>query len=252
VPSYKWVIRIASVALVLVAWQLIGGSLNPTLYSSPTLIVGAFINLALTTTFLTDLVTTIRDFAVGYALAVVLGVLTGLAMARWKTIETALDPYVNALYSTPYVALAPLFVIWLGLGFYELLAVVVLSAVFVVLLNAYAGVKNLSKTYVETGRAFGFSGINLYRKVVLPGALPYVITGLRLGIGRGFVGVIVAELLVRLDRLGFLMVYYSELLEVAPGFAIAITLGIIGLLMTEALKRVESRLSPWRSSATGG
>ncbi|HKT22722.1 MAG TPA: ABC transporter permease [Nitrososphaerales archaeon] len=242
----------ASVAGVLLAWQIVGQSYNTDLFSTPVLVVGAFVNLSLTTPFLTDLVTTLRDFAIGYLIAAVLGVLLGVAMARWKTVETALDPYVNALYSTPYVALAPLFVIWFGIGFTELLAVVILSAVFVILLNAFSGAKNISKAYVETGRAFGFSGVQLYRKVVIPGALPYIITGLRLGIGRGFVGVIVAELLVRLDRLGFLLTYYSELLEVAPGIAIAVTLGLIGLLLTEGLKKIEVRLSPWRGSATGG
>ena len=250
--SYKWSVRVGSVAAVLIGWQIVGQGYNTSLFSTPTLIAGAFANLVTTTSFPTDLLTTIRDFFIGYAIAAVVGVLVGVAMARWKTAEVALDPYVNALYSTPYVALAPLFVIWLGIGFYEQLVVVILSSVFVILINTFAGVKNISRAYVETGRAFGFSGVDLYRKVVFPGALPYIITGLRLGIGRGFVGMIVAELLVRLDRLGFLMVYYSELLEVAPGFAIAVTLGLIGLLMTESLKKVESRLSPWRSSTTGG
>ncbi|MDE1852428.1 MAG: ABC transporter permease [Thaumarchaeota archaeon] len=239
-------------ASVLVAWQLIGQSFNTDLFSTPLLVESAFVNLATTTSFLTDLLTTLRDFSIGYVVAAALGITLGMAMARWKTVETALDPYVNALYSTPYVALAPLFVIWFGIGFTELLAVVILSAVFVILINAFSGAKNMSKAYVETGRAFGLSGLQLFRKVILPGTLPYIITGLRLGIGRGFVGVIVAELLVRLDRLGFLMVYYSELLEVAPGLAIAVTLGLIGLLMTEGLKKIEAMLSPWRSAATGG
>jgi NitT/TauT family transport system permease protein len=250
--SQKWTLRLASVAVVLAAWQLVGESVNTALYSSPALIVAAFVNLCFNSPFVNDLLTTIRDFFIGYAVAAVIGVVAGMAMARWRAIETALDPYVSALYSTPYVALAPLFVIWLGIGFSELLVVVILSAVFVILINTMSGVKNISKSYVETGRSFGFSGLKLLRKVVIPGALPYIITGLRLGIGRGFVGVIVAELLVRLDRLGFLMIYYSELLEVAPGFAIAVTLGIIGLLLTEALKRIETWISPWRTTATGG
>jgi NitT/TauT family transport system permease protein len=130
--------------------------------------------------------------------------------------------------------------------------IVILSSVFVILINTLAGVKNLRMSYVETGHAFGFRGLAFYRKVVIPGALPYIITGLRLGISRGFVGVIVAELLIKLDRLGFLMVYYSDLLEVAPVLAIAVTLGLIGLLMTEGLKRVEAYISPWRATAKGG
>jgi NitT/TauT family transport system permease protein len=251
-PSYKWIVRIVSVVVFLVLWQVIGSSVDVTLFSTPILVAGAFSNLVTQTSFPTDLLTTIRDFAIGFAIAAVLGISIGIGMARWKTLEVALDPYVSALYSTPYVALAPLFVIWLGIGIYEQLVVVILSSIFVILLNTFAGVSNLNKSFAETGRAFGFSGFQLYRKVVLPGALPYIMTGLRLGIGRGFVGMIVAELLVRLDRLGFLMTYYSELLEVAPGLAIAVTLGLIGLLMTEALKKVETRLAPWRSSATGG
>ncbi len=250
--SYKWAVRLSSVAAVLVVWQVVGGSVDPNLYSSPSRIISAFVNLCTSTSYLYDLLTTLRDFFVGFAVAAVLGISTGIAMARWHMLDTALDPYISALYSTPYVALAPLFVIWLGIGFYELLVIVILSAVFVILINTLAGVKNLKSSYVETGHAFGFRGLAFYRKVVIPGALPYIITGLRLGIGRGFVGVIVAELLVKLDRLGFLMVYYSDLLEVAPVFAIAVTLGLIGLLMTEALKRVEAYVSPWQATAKGG
>jgi ABC-type nitrate/sulfonate/bicarbonate transport system permease component len=250
--SYRWAVRGASIAAVLASWQVVGLSVDPVLLSYPTQVLGAFISLSTTTTFIPDLLSTIGDFLVGFAIAAVLGVLLGMAMARWQTVETALDPYVSALYSTPYVALAPLFVIWLGIGIYSQLAVVILSALFVILLNTFAGVKNLNKTFVETGRAFGFKGFGLYRRVVLPGALPYIITGLRLGIGRGFVGIIVAELLVRLDRLGFLMVYYSELLEISPGLAIAVTLGLLGLAMTEVLKRAENQISSWRTTATGG
>ncbi len=250
--SSKWGIRIASIAAVLVGWQIIGSSVNTALFSTPILVASAFVDLSLHTTFPTDLAITIGEFALGYAIAAVLGISIGMAMGRWETIEVALDPYVNALYATPYVALAPLFVIWLGIGFYSLMAVVILSGVFIILLNTLAGVKNVSRSLVETGRVFGFSGVKLYTAVVIPGSLPYIITGLRLGIGRAFVGVIVAELLVRLVNLGYLMTYYSELLEVAPGLAIAVTLGLLGLALTEALKKVESSMSQWRTTAVGG
>ncbi len=248
----KWAIRIASIVAVLVGWQIIGSSVNTVLFSTPTGVVSAFVDLSLHTTFPTDLAITLGEFALGFGIAAVIGITVGLAMGRWETLEVALDPYVNALYATPYVALAPIFVLWLGIGFYSLMAVVILSGVFVILLNTLAGAKNVNRNLVETGRVFGFSGVRLYTNIVMPASLPYIITGLRLGIGRAFVGVIVAELLVRLVNLGYLMTYYSELLEVSPGLAIAVTLGLLGLAMTEVLKSVESRLSQWKSTAIGG
>lgn len=252
VEASKWIIRGTSVVIAIIAWQLIGGYLFSNALSTPTQVVNSFVYLSLHTTFLSDLRITLEDFLLGFAIAAVMGVVGGLAMARWQTVETAIDPYVNALYSTPYVALAPLFVIWLGVGFYTLLAVVILSSVFVILLNTYAGMKNINRDLVDTGRAFGFSRLALYRKVMIPGSLPYIMTGLRLGIGRAFVGVIVAELLVRLLYLGFLIEYYAELLELAPEITIAVTIGLIGLFMTEGLKRVEARISTWKVETTGG
>ena len=155
----KWTIRITSIVVVIAGWQIIGSSVNDVLFSTPTGVVAAFVDLSLHSTFPTDLAITLGEFALGFAIAAILGISIGMAMGRWQTIEVALDPYVNALYATPYVALAPLFVLWLGVGFYSLMAVVILSGVFIILLDTLEGVKNVIKSVVESGRVFGFSGL---------------------------------------------------------------------------------------------
>lgn len=247
--SYKWAIRLGSLAIFLIAWQLIGGSVDPLLYSTPLLVVSAFVQLTVSGILPTQLALTLWTFFLGYVIASVGGILIGAAMARSAVVENALDPYVNAFYSTPYVAVVPLFIIWFGTGFNSRLAVVILSVVFVVIINTFAGFKNVSKTLVATGRSFGLSGVPLYGKVVFPASLPYIVGGLRLGIGRGLIGAIVAELFLQLVGLGYLLQAYAEILQVADVMAIVFVIGILGVCLTEALKYVERHVEKWRVTA---
>jgi len=248
----KWIIRIGSLAIGLIAWQLVGSAIDPLLISTPARIVSAFIKLTVSGRLPLELASTLWTFSLGYTIAALAGILIGSAMARWKIVENGLDPFVNALYATPYVALVPLFIIWLGIGFFARLAVVILSVVFVVIINTLAGLKDVGKSVVETGRSFGFSGLPLYRKVIFPASFPYIVAGLRLGIGRGLIGAIVAELFLQLVGLGYLIQYYAGLLQVAQVFAIVIVIAIIGLFLTETLKRIESKVASWRVTATVG
>ena len=254
--ALRWRVRIISVAVVVAAWQVLG-SLNPSLLSTPLQIVNGFGTLFTTSVpsgieqlrFTNELAFTLGVFAMGFVVGTVTGIVIGAAMSRWRTVETALDPYVTALYNMPYIALAPLFMILFGVGVPAYTIVVFLAVVFVVIINALAGFKYGGKELVETARSFGSSGVSLYSKVALPAALPYITTGMRLGLLRGITGVIVAESVVQIVSLGYMIQYYYEAtLQLNVELAIVVTLAVIGLVLTEILKFTESSLSRWRQT----
>ena len=251
---YKWFVRIVSLVVVLIAWQIFG-SLVPVVLSTPSAIISGYPTLVSSPVpsgieelyFIPELISTLWTFIVGFALATVSGVIIGAAMARWGVIETALDPYITALYNTPYVAIAPLFMILFGVGFQARVIVVFLSVVFVTIINSMAGFKAANKDLVETARSFGQSGLPLQLGVVLPGAVPFITTGMRLGALRGLVGAIVAESVVQIVSIGYILSYYEEAIGALNiEIAIVVIWAIIGLALVESMKYVESYFSKWR------
>ena len=251
---FKWVVRVISLVAVLIAWQVLG-TVVPVVLSTPSDIASGFVYLLSATvpygidtlTFLPELASTLWTFFVGFALATVVGVVLAGAMARWKVFETALDPYVTALYNTPYVAIAPLFMILFGVGFTARVIVVFLSVDFDVTINSMAGYKTASRDLVETARSFGMSGLPLQLRVVLPGAMPFISTGMRLGALRGLVNAIVAESVVQIVSLGYMILYYEEAVAALNvELSIVVVMAVVGLALTESMKYFESSFSKWR------
>ena len=251
---FKWLVRIVSLAAVLTAWQIFG-TIVPVVLSTPTQIASGFVYLLGASvpygieriSFLPELGLTIWTFLVGFVLATLAGVVLAGAMARWKVVETALDPYVTALYNTPYVAIAPLFMILFGVGFTARVIVVFLAVVFVVTINSMAGFKTASRDLVETARSFGMAGLPLQLGVVLPGAMPFITTGMRLGALRGLVNAIVAESVVQIVSLGYEILYFEEAVAALNvELAIVVVMALIGLVLTESMKYIESSFSRWK------
>lgn len=251
----KWIIRIVSIAVVLSAWQIIAGYIvnNELIVPTPQGIVNGFVYLVSKNIMPPPFAETLWTFAIGFIISVVVGVPVGALMARFKVVENALDPWINAFYTTPYVALVPLFIIWLGNSEFTVqVFVVILAVIFVIIVNSFQGFKNANKNLIETGRSFGVSGFSLYRRVVFPSSFPYIVAGLRLGIGRGLIGAIVAEMFLQLVGLGYLIGYYASFFQVGNVMAIVISIGLVGMALTEILKYVESKVSVWRIESTGG
>ena len=250
--SYKWLVRIASVIAFVAVWEIVALNSDPLLVPSPVAVVEGLAEITVTGVFLPELGETLWTFFLGFLVGSAIGIGIGSMMARFKAVENILDPYVNALYATPYVALVPLFIVWLGIGFSSRLAVVILSVVFVVIINTHAGMRDVNRSIVETGRSFGLSGMPLYQKIVLPASLPYIVAGLRLGIGRGLTGAIVAELFLQLVGLGYLLEYYASIFQVDKDLAVVLVVALMGLFLTESLKYAERRIARWRVDTTGG
>ncbi len=192
------------------------------------------------------LVTSGVEFAAGFGAAAVIGILIGLLLATNRPARTALTPWVNAVYSTPLIALAPLFILWFGLGLFSKIVVVFLVAVFPVLVNTQAGVESTDEGLIETARAFSASRRQIFTKVLLPSAVPFIVAGLRLGVGRGLVGVVVAELFGARAGLGYLITVSSQIFDMGALFAATLILAAAGMVSTELIRVVERRIAPWR------
>ena len=186
--------------------------------------------------------------AAGFGLSLVLGVGLGLAMGRSRLAEAIFEPHVNALYATPQVALTPLFMMWFGLGFAVKVAVVFLFAFFPILINTASGAKNVSASIVEVGRAYQASRRQIMFKIVFPAALPFIMAGVRIAVGRGLVGMIVAELFTAITGLGAMLSLYGNIFETAKMFVVIIVLAGLGIGLIHATQMLERKMARWKES----
>ena len=186
------------------------------------------------------------EFAGGFALAVALGILLGVVLAEFPLVRGLVDPWVSMLYATPIIALGPLFILWLGIGVISKSSIVFLVAVFPILINTVSGLTTTDKVFIEVAESFGANAWQIYVKVRMPAALPFIIAGLRLGVARALVGVVVAELFGARAGLGFLILNSAQSFDTAGVFVGVIILAIAGVLSVELLKWLEFKLAPWR------
>jgi NitT/TauT family transport system permease protein len=188
----------------------------------------------------------LQEFALGYIAAAIVGVLLGLLLATNQKLRDYAEPWVSFLYAVPLVAIAPLFIVAFGIGIMSKVVVIFLVSVFIILVNTEVGVLSTDPHLIEAARSFGASRIQIFRKVLLPAALPFIIAGLRLGMARGLVGVVVAELFGAKAGLGFLILASAQVFDTASLFVGVLVLAIGGYLGVEGLKLVEHRMAPWR------
>ena len=246
--DHPHLIRAASVLVFLAAWEVYGRRTDPILLTYPTAVVRAAFDLIRTGEIFRQALVSLGGLAVGFGASVVLGVGLGLAMGRSRAAEAALDPHINALYATPQVALAPLLMLWFGLGFAPKVVMIFLFAFFPILINTAAGVRNVGGGMVEVGRAYLASPRQLLCKVIAPAALPFIMAGIRLAVGRALVGMIVGELFTAITGLGAMLVLFGNLFETAKMFVVIMVLALLGWSLTQAVLVLERRLARWKET----
>src|ERR1700748_1220214 len=202
----RWLITLISLGVLLGTWELFGRDINPVFGSYPSAIAAAFVELARTGQLGAALIESLRPFVVGYGLAIVAGVPLGLVIGRFRTVEAALGIYVTAGYAMPLVALVPLLVLWLGLGFAVKAAVVFLMSVFPICINTWLGVAAVPKSLIDVGKAFVAPNLVILWRIVLPATLPYIMAGIRLAVGRAVVAMVIAEFFTAICGLGALII----------------------------------------------
>jgi ABC-type nitrate/sulfonate/bicarbonate transport system permease component len=181
----------------------------------------------------------------GLVLAAIAGIAIGLLFARFWVLDVALGVYITFLYSTPTVALVPLIVLWAGYETTAKVVILFLFAFFPMAINTYQGVKNVDERLIEVGQAFRCSEGQLWANIVLPGALPFIVTGLRLAVGRGLIGMVLADLYTAVSGIGYLIVRTAGTYQVDRMFVPIVTLGILGVTLTALLRVLEIKVAPW-------
>lgn len=239
----RYVLAAASLSVVLVVWELFGRT-QPLFTSYPTAILQGAIR-ELFPAILPGFASTLEGYGVGLAISVPIAITIGVAMGRNRLIDTLLAPYVNALYVTPRIALIPLLVLWFGLAFELRVAIVVLSSVFPMIINTYAGMHEVDEGLLDVGRVFMASGQQRLRTIVLPASLPYVFAGLRLGVARALGGIIVAEMTASITGIGRLLLDYGRYFKTDTLFVTIIAIGILGILLNSGLNFTQRLAAPW-------
>lgn len=244
-------VSVLSLVVVLLIWEVWGRQVNPLFASYPSGIAYQFWELAVGGELLSAFLESMRSLVVGYLLAVAVGVFVGLVMGSSRIADAALNLYVWAGFSTPMVALVPLFILWMGLGFATKVAMVFTMAVFPIIINTADGVRSVPRAWIEVGRAFAAKPSTVVRTIVLPATLAPIMTGLRIGIGRGVVGMIVAEFFTAVSGLGGIIITAGNNFQTDKMFVPIIILMVLGWGLTTLMTYLERVGAPWHAEFTG-
>jgi len=238
---------VVSVVAGLVLWEFVSRVIvaNALFLAAPTQILAAIAALAESGELWRHLGVSAIEFALGYVIACVLGIVAGLGMANSVVVKRAMTPWVSGLYATPTIALAPLFILWFGIGVWSKVLIVILLVFFPVAINTEAGLRTTSERLIEMLRSFGATPRQIFFKVSLPSAVPFILAGLKLGIGRGLIGVVVAELFGSRAGLGRLISASADAFNMPDLFAGVVVLAVAGILMTAGFSWLETKLVPW-------
>jgi len=245
----KKILGSISVALFLVLWELVGNTfqlINPMFMSAPSLVWKAGVQLFASGEIWNDLRVSGIEFGWGFFLSVIVGVPFGIGCGWYKKMAYIFDPFINAMNATPRVALLPLVIIWLGIGILSKVGIIFLGAVFPILINARDGVKTTPYNLLIAARSFGASEWMIFKSVVLPSTVPFILTGLRLGVGRALIGVMVGELYAATAGIGFMITVAGATFQTDKVFVGILIFATTGMFCMELLNRLEVKFDKWR------
>jgi NitT/TauT family transport system permease protein len=248
--SAQVILGIVSFGVMLLVWEATvrWGWVNSFFVSQPSAVAASLARSARSGELEHNIAVSLREFLIGYGMSVVVGILAGALAGRFRTVEYAGDPFLWFLYSAPLIAFYPIFVLWFGLGVPTVIALTFLLAVPQIAANTLMGIHNVHPGLIRAARSFGATERDLLWKVVLPASLPMVIAGLRLGVGRALMGVVVGELFGATAGLGYSISYYGALLKTTDMIASLVVVIVLGVLCTQGLSALEARFDSWRTS----
>lgn len=237
------------VVAFLVIWQLVAASgvVAAILLPAPTEVAAALGTMFTSPGIGADLQASGLEFIAGFLLALAIGLPLGMLIGWYRRLAYALEPLINFFYSTPRIALMPILIIWFGIGLPSKIAVVFLGAVFPILINAAAGVRNVDKSLIQAARAFNASDRQMFRTVNLPACVPFILSGMRLAVGQGLIGVFVGELLGAQHGIGLLVANAGASFQTPTVLAGVALIAAAGVVLTNLLGIAERRFSSWRA-----
>lgn len=245
---WKW----SGVALLLLFWEFgsRSGILPARYVSRPTAVIETGQQMLLHGGLLHDIGVTATELAVGIGLAIAIGIPVGLVGGWYRRARYALDPWLAALYATPTLGLLPLLVLWFGIGIRSTTALVVLSALFPIIINTLVGVQSVDVRLLRMARSFGASQLRIFKVIVLPAIVPYLVSGLQVGLARGLIGVVVGEMYAARDGgLGYIIAVAGSSVDVNQMFVAVVLITAAGMIMTGAIRSLEQWLQRWKPSA---
>jgi len=237
-----------SVFLALVVWELLGRyALTSKLTFAPlSAVLAEFAKLWSSGELERDMAVSFTALGLGFAIAGAIGIAIGSVIGVSKAVGEHLDPLINALYATPLVALSPILILALGIGPASKVAIVFILAVFPILINTTVGIRSADQDLIEAARSFAATRLDIFYRVLLPSALPFIIAGLRLGLGRGLVGIFIGELFGAQDGLGYLISLSAQTFNIPGMFVGVLVLAGAGVLCAALFEHIEHRIAPWR------
>jgi NitT/TauT family transport system permease protein len=238
-----------AVLVVLAIWEAVWSYtdwISPLFFSGPSAISKAFWVSLTEGNLLADLSFSGKNFAIGFSLALVSGVVLGVIIGWYRRIRMILEPFLSALYAAPRIAMMPLIIIWFGIGMWSKVFIVFLSAFFPILVNTVAGIRNMDRDLLRAARAFCASDWQIFKTLAIPGSVPFILTGVRQGVAVGLIGVVVGEMLGSSEGIGFMVAYGGQTFQTDTLFVGFVIIAFAGILLTSVAERLERRFSRWR------
>jgi NitT/TauT family transport system permease protein len=243
------VARFAVAAAILLAWEFAVAGQNEVFFSKPSLVAQKLVELFAQGKIWQHIQITVTEIFFGYVIGAALGLVVGTVLGRSRWLSDVFQPFILMFYSIPKIALAPLFIIWLGLGINSKIAVVVLSAFFLVFVNTYSGMLSINEELVNLARIMGASRWQVARRVIIPAASPHIMLGLKTAVPYAVIGAILGEFIGSNKGLGYFILYAGQTFDSASLFAGIIILVTIVFLTNQALSRLEARVLRWQPSS---
>jgi ABC-type nitrate/sulfonate/bicarbonate transport system permease component len=234
--------------LATVIWQAMwsAGKLSPLFMSGPSAIGKRFWDDLLHGHLLDDVAFTGKNFAIGFVLAAVTGVVAGVIIGWYKRVEMVTGPVTSALYATPRIAMVPLIIMWFGIGMWSKVFMVFVFAFFPILINTIGGIQAIDRDLLKAARAFCATDRQIFATVAIPGAVPFILTGIRQGVALGLIGVVVSEMFGGSQGIGFMVAYGGQTFATDTLFVGVIIIAVAGIVLSAGAEALESRFSRWR------
>jgi NitT/TauT family transport system permease protein len=237
-----------SVLLVLAVWEIIWelGWISPLFFSGPSAVAKQFRETLLHGTLLSDMAYSGKNFGIGFLLASLAGIVFGIIFGWYRWIRLLSNPFVNAFYSMPRIAMVPLIIMWFGIGMWSKVFTVFLFSFFPILVNTVAGVKALDPDLLRAARAYCATDWQIFTTVALPGSVPFILTGIRQGVSLGLIGVVISEMFGGSEGIGFMVAYGGQTFQTDTLFVGVVVIAFAGILLTWLAERLERRFSRWK------
>lgn len=239
-------VRAASVVVFFAIWEATARGAHPLFVVPPSEVLDAAVELFRNGQLYAMVMESMSHFLIGTTVSIVAGILIGVAIGLWWQAEYVLDPFINGFYAVPKPALVPLYILWFGLETEAKVAMIVSIAIFPVIINTYSGIKDTRGSMLDVGRAYCATEWQIFWKIILPGATPYIMSGIRLAVGLAIIGMIVAEFFTAMVGLGGAIREAGDNFDTAIMYFGILLVGALGVALNEVVAFVERRLSRWR------